>query len=68
MMESNKKSLFVKIKTMILMLLPLGFYIFVLKKISNTRLSDYSGVLGTDPKSVIVADGVVMLDLNDMVI
>lgn len=54
------------IKTNILMMLPMGLYIWILKKKIKTRLQNYSGVLGTNPISYPVYNGVVLVDLNQL--
>ena len=41
--------LFLKLKTFVLMCMPLGFYIWILKNFTDTRLQNYSGILGTNP-------------------
>ena len=57
-----------KVKTNILLMLPLGFYIWVLQNKTTSRMTDYTSVLGTDPISYKVYHGVILIDLNKMVI
>jgi len=54
------------IKTFILMCLPLCFYIWMLRKVSNTRLNNYAGIVGDNPMSLIVYNGIVMIDLENL--
>lgn len=62
------RGIVLKIKTFILLCLPLGLYIWILKKHSPDRLQNYSGILGNNPRSYIVYHDVVLVDLSDMVI
>lgn len=52
--------------TSFLMLLPLGLYVWILRKFTTTRLTDYAGIIGTDPISYPVYHGVVIVDLTKM--
>lgn len=60
------KKLILKIKTFILMMIPIGIYIYILRKGTDTRLTNYAGIIGQDPKAYIVYHGIVLVDLNDM--
>ena len=62
------KKIFLKIKTFILMLLPIGLYVYALRKHTDTRLTNYSGIIGRDPKAYLVYHDIVLVDLNDMII
>ena len=59
------KNFLLKLKTFILLCMPLCFYIWLLRKVSTDRLQDYAGILGDNPKSLIVYHGVVIVDMND---
>ena len=60
------KDFSLKLKTAILLMMPLCFYIWMLRHASDTRLQNYSGILGDNPKSLIVFHGVVLVDLHDL--
>lgn len=60
------RSILLKLKTFILLCMPLCFYIWLLRKVSTDRLTDYAGIIGDNPKSLIVYHGVVLVDLHDM--
>lgn len=66
MIRNMFKKINLKIKTFILLCLPLGLYIWILKNFTDTRLTNYSGILGTDPISYIVYNDVVLVDLSKM--
>lgn len=55
-----------KIKTTLLLMLPLGFYIFILRKFTKTRMTNYVGILGKDPVAYVVYNDVIMVDLNQL--
>lgn len=63
---SKTRRFWLKVKTAILLCLPLCFYIWMLRKVSDYRLQDYAGLVGENPKSLIVYNGIVMCDLDDM--
>lgn len=54
------------LKTILLMILPLGLYILILKKFTKGRLTNYAGIIGKDPIAYPVFYGVVLVDLNNM--
>jgi len=56
--------LFLKLKTFVLMCMPLGLYIWILKNFTDTRLQNYSGILGTNPIAYPVFHNVVIVDLS----
>ena len=60
------KKLLLHIKTFILLMLPLGLYILVLKKLTPNRLTDYAGIIGSDPKACVVYHDIVLVDLSQM--
>ena len=54
------------VKTFLLMCLPMGFYIWILKNKTTTRLTNYAGILGTNPVSYPVFNSVVLVDLSKL--
>lgn len=58
------KKIWLKFYTFVLLCLPLGIYIFILKKCVNTRLKDYSGVVGNNPICYPVFYDTVLIDLS----
>lgn len=50
----------------LLMLVPMGVYIFVLKYLTKSRFSNYAGLVGTNPRGFLVGDGILLINLHDM--
>ena len=56
----------IDLKTNLLMMLPMGLYIWILKTKTKNRMKDYVGVLGNNPIAYPVHYGVILVDLNNM--
>lgn len=60
------KKIWMKIYVAFLLMLPMGLYILILRKFCNTRMTNYVGVLGKDPKAYKVFYDMIMIDLDSM--
>lgn len=62
------KKLMENIWTFILMSLPIGLYIWILRKHPKAceRLQNYAGIIGNNPMSYGVYHGIVLVDLNNL--
>jgi hypothetical protein len=57
-----------KIRTFILLALPMGLYVHILKKHPKAceRLQTYAGIVGNNPISYVVYNDVILIDLSNM--